>query len=95
MLFPEYAREFARRYPWVRYYTPVSDIFHCASYSALRGWWNECESSDAAFVRALRNLCLAHESAVEAIEKWRFKPGTKDGVPVTVKADVEVNFRLM
>jgi beta-glucosidase len=67
VLFAEYARAFARRYPWVRYFTPVNEIFVCASFSALRGWWNECESSDAAFVRALRNLCMAHELAVEAI----------------------------
>jgi beta-glucosidase len=67
VLFADYARTFARRYPWVRYYTPVNEIFVCASFSALRGWWNECEASDAAFVRALRNLCMAHELAVEAI----------------------------
>ena len=67
VLFAEYARNFARRYPWVRYFTPVNEIFICASFSALRGWWNECETSDAAFVRALRNLCMAHELAVEAI----------------------------
>jgi beta-glucosidase len=67
VLFAEYARAFARRYPWVRYFTPVNEIFICANFSARRGWWNECESSDATFVRALRNLCMAHELAVEAI----------------------------
>ena len=67
VLFADYARTFARRYPWVRFFTPVNEIFICASFSALRGWWNECESSDAAFVRAMRNLCMAHELAVEAI----------------------------
>jgi beta-glucosidase len=67
VLFADYARVFARRYPWIRHFTPVNEIFVCASFSALRGWWNECESSDAAFVRAMRNLCMAHELAVEAI----------------------------
>jgi beta-glucosidase/6-phospho-beta-glucosidase/beta-galactosidase len=67
VLFAEYARAFAKRYPWVKYFTPVNEIFVCASFSALRGWWNECEASDAAFVRAMRNLCMAHELAVEAI----------------------------
>ena len=67
VLFAEYARAFAQRYPWVRHYTPVNEIFICASFSALRGWWNECLASEAAFVRAIRNLCMAHELAVEAI----------------------------
>jgi beta-glucosidase len=67
VLFADYARSFARRYPWVRYFTPITEIFLSASYSALRGEWNECQASDATFVRALRNLCMAHELAVEAL----------------------------
>lgn len=67
VLFAEYARAFARRYPWIRYYTPVSEIFRCARMSALEGQWNECAQSEADFVRAVRNLCMAHELAVEGI----------------------------
>lgn len=67
VLFAEYARAFARRFPWVRYYTPVNEIFVCANFSARMGWWNECQKSEQTFVRALRNLCMAHELAVEAI----------------------------
>ncbi|MFL5551847.1 MAG: family 1 glycosylhydrolase [Gemmatimonadaceae bacterium] len=67
VLFAEYARAFARRYPWVRYYTPVNEIFICASFSALRGFWNESLASEAAFGRAIRNMCMGHELAVEAI----------------------------
>lgn len=63
----EYAREFAKRYPWVRHYTPVNEIFVAANFSAMLGWWNECATGSAAFARALRNLCLAHEMSVEAI----------------------------
>jgi TonB family protein len=35
------------------------------------------------------------EKAVEAVGKWRFKPAKKDGKPVFVTANVEVNFRLL
>lgn len=67
VLFAAYAAAFARRYPWIRHFTPVHGIFRCAVNSSLRGWWNECQSSEAAFVRTVRNLCMAHELAVEAI----------------------------
>jgi len=35
------------------------------------------------------------EKAIEAVRQWKFKPGTKDGVPVATRATIEVNFRLM
>jgi len=35
------------------------------------------------------------EKAIEAVMKWRFRPGMKEGRPVTVAAQVEVNFRLL
>jgi periplasmic protein TonB len=34
------------------------------------------------------------EKAIEAIRRWKFEPGRKDGIPVAVQVDVEVNFRL-
>ncbi|MEO7963999.1 MAG: family 1 glycosylhydrolase [Gemmatimonadaceae bacterium] len=71
VLFANYARHFALRYPWVRYFTPVNEIFVCANFSALQGWWNECERSEHSFARAIRNLCMAHELAVEAILEVR------------------------
>lgn len=33
-------------------------------------------------------------NAISAIERWRFRPGTKDGEPVTVLATIEVTFHL-
>ena len=35
------------------------------------------------------------DKAVAAIEQWTFRPATKDGGPVKVKAMIEVNFRLL
>ena len=35
------------------------------------------------------------EKAVEAVQKWKFTPGKNKGVPVKVRATVEVNFRLL
>ena len=35
------------------------------------------------------------EKAVEAVEKWKFKPGMKAGQPVNVRATIAVNFRLL
>ena len=35
------------------------------------------------------------EKAVEAVRKWRFKPGRKGAQPVPVSANVEVHFRLL
>ena len=67
VLFAEYARAFARRFPWVRYFAPVHDIVGTAEASTLDGRWNDGAKSDAAFARAIRTLCLAHELAVEAI----------------------------
>jgi periplasmic protein TonB len=34
------------------------------------------------------------EKAIEAVRKWKFLPGMKDGFPVAVQVDVEVSFRL-
>lgn len=47
-------------------------------------------------VELLRSLGLGlDEQAVTAILRWKFKPGTVDGKPVPVKANIEVNFRLL
>ena len=47
-------------------------------------------------IRVLRSLGLGlDEKAIEAVRQWKFKPGYKDGRPVTVAATIEVNFRLL
>jgi TonB family protein len=35
------------------------------------------------------------EKAIEAVNKWKFKPGMKGGQAVNVRASIEVNFRLL
>lgn len=34
------------------------------------------------------------EKAIECVEQWIFKPGTKDSEPVSMRVTVEINFRL-
>jgi periplasmic protein TonB len=47
-------------------------------------------------IRVLRSLGLGlDEKAIQAVEKWKFVPGHKDGKPVRVAATIEVNFRLL
>jgi beta-glucosidase/6-phospho-beta-glucosidase/beta-galactosidase len=70
-LFADYAGAFARRYPWLQLYTPVNEIFICARFSALYGWWNEQLQSDAGFVTALKHLVKANILAMRAILEAR------------------------
>jgi len=34
------------------------------------------------------------ESAIDAIRKWEFKPGTRDGKPAEIRASIRVNFKI-
>lgn len=66
-LFARYAADFAFRYPWIQLYTPVNEMFVCATFSALYGWWNEQLASDRAFVTALKHIVTANVLAMQAI----------------------------
>jgi beta-glucosidase len=70
-LFAAYAGAFARRYPWVQLYTPVNEMFICATFSARYGWWNEQLASDRAFVTALKHLVRANVLAMAAVLEVR------------------------
>ncbi len=47
-------------------------------------------------IHVIRPLGLGlDEKAIEAVSKWRFRPAMRNGKPVAVQAQVEVNFRLL
>lgn len=69
--FAKYAKAVAKRYPWVRYYTPVNEIYVTAKMSAKDGVWNEQLTSDQAFVTALKHLVAASILATHAIADCR------------------------
>jgi beta-glucosidase len=70
-LFGGYARAFANRFLWVQLYTPVNEMFICATFSARYGWWNEQLATDAAFVTALKHIVKANVLAMRAILQVR------------------------
>ena len=61
------AKAFAERFPWVQLYTPVNEMFICATFSARYGWWNEQCTTDRTFVTALNHIVRANVKAMEAI----------------------------
>ncbi|MEP7211999.1 MAG: family 1 glycosylhydrolase [Acidobacteriota bacterium] len=66
-LFAAYAGEFAKRFPWIQLYTPVNEMFVCALFSAMYGWWNEQLTTDRSFVTALKHIVKANVLAMQAI----------------------------
>lgn len=67
----DYARAFAHRYRWVRYYTPVNEMYVCAKLSALEGLWNEQRRDERAFVTAIRHLAKASVLMMQTITAAR------------------------
>src|SRR5215203_7333182 len=54
-----YARAFAERYDWIRFFTPVNEMYVTSRMSALDGVWNEQMRSEGAFVTAVRHVAKA------------------------------------
>ena len=69
--FADYAGAVAERYKWVRYYTPVNEIYVSARASAKLGLWNEQLKTDRGFVTALKNLVAASIMATQQIAQRR------------------------
>jgi len=71
ILFAEYVGAVAQRYPWVRGYTPVNEIYVAARNSGWDGIWNERLRSERGFVTALKHLAAANMLASAAIVRHR------------------------
>jgi TonB family protein len=54
------------------------------------------ENGNPKELKVIRPLGLGlDQKAIEAVQKWKFRPGMKDGRAVAVQATIEVNFRLL
>jgi hypothetical protein len=67
--FQRFVETLVRRYPHIKYFTPVNEPFVTAKLSALEGWWNEQRTDMQSFVNAVINIARAAILAKEAIEK--------------------------
>jgi dTDP-4-dehydrorhamnose reductase len=71
--FPEelarYAGLVARRYPWVKDWTPVNEPLTTARFSGLYGFWYPHGESEAEFLRLLVNECRGVVLAMRAIRE--------------------------
>ncbi len=69
--FADYCAAVAERYPWVRYYTPVNEIYVTARHSAKDGLWNEQLKDDKAFVTAMKHTVAASIMGTQQLAKRR------------------------
>jgi beta-glucosidase/6-phospho-beta-glucosidase/beta-galactosidase len=69
--FADYCEQVAKRYPWVRYYTPVNEIYVTARSSGKDGVWNEQLKTDKGFVTALKHCTAASIMGTQQIAKQR------------------------
>lgn len=66
-----YAAAVARRYPWVRDYTPVNEPLTTARFSALYGHWYPHAHEPLPFAQAVVEQCRATVLAMRAIREIR------------------------
>ena len=71
VLFADYCDRVAERYPWVRWWTPVNEIYVTVRNSARDGLWNEQLKDDRSFVTALKNTVAANILGCQAIARRR------------------------
>jgi len=98
--FATYAGAFARRFPWVRWYTPVNEPYITALHSTKSGWWNERATDDRTFAHAIANVVEALLRGTEAIRAHRddatvlqsdgcdeYRPGVAGATPLAAFLD--------
>ena len=69
--FAAHAEEVARRYPWVRDYTPINEPVTTARFSYLYGHWFPHIRDEAAFLRAVVACAVATAEAMRRIRRHR------------------------
>lgn len=62
-----YAKAFASRFPWVKYYTPVNEPLTTARFSGLYGHWYPHGTDNTTFLKALAIQCKAIILSMQAI----------------------------
>ncbi|SDD55034.1 family 1 glycosylhydrolase [Belnapia rosea] len=68
-LLAEQAERTARRYPWIKSWTPVNEPLTTARFSGLYGHWFPHGTDEATFLRILANECRAVVLAMRAIRR--------------------------
>ncbi|MCB4823951.1 family 1 glycosylhydrolase [Roseicella aerolata] len=63
------AERTARRYPWIRSWTPVNEPLTTARFSGLYGHWHPHRRDEASFLRILVNECRAVLLSMRAIRR--------------------------
>jgi len=73
-----------------------SDVARRAGYQGTVVLWLVVDTDGRPHkIRVQRGIGMGlDQAAIEAVKTWRFQPATKDGQPVPVMINVEVNFRL-
>jgi dTDP-4-dehydrorhamnose reductase len=67
--FAAYAAIVARRYPWIRDYTPINEPLTTARFSALYGYWYPHARDDRSFATAFLNQIVATVLAMRGIRR--------------------------
>jgi dTDP-4-dehydrorhamnose reductase len=69
VLFADYARQVATKFPWIEHYTPINEPLTTARFSGLYGIWYPHKKRDVSFVRILVNQMKAIVLAMREIRK--------------------------